>query len=465
MGLLGAATGAVLLAWLWAYVRPRPILALAFFFIFFQIVLRTISSMFLDAFGPVYAIELDYEVGGSGATVAWAATVVITVLIVSAFLSPRTISRGASIGSEGAVPGALTLGDCGFWAATILVCALYADMLSGGVIPLFEGLERWEYTEQYAGPVHRWFFEFGTLLVCMLGVLSVYPRVLGGQTDLRFVVLLGIIFVYCVLAGHRFSIFYAFGAYFLLPRAVLYMPGVPAPKFESMATLIVRRLLASSVARFLSLVSVIGLVGFALVNSLVNVRGLAPALALFSFAQRTFVQPQQMWFLTHERVLAEGQYDSADALNFIFDEAINPERNSTIQYLMVLALGERRAALIIEQGMNFAGGYPEIVFEIGGPYLGWLLVALMAVVTGALLREFLRAVYEGRLLSVFAVLYVLFAFFITYVGGMLNNLVAMTFWIKVAFMFVVLALERGSDGRPRPVLPWVLWAPRRALQS
>ncbi len=455
----------MLLAWLWRFVRTRPILAVAFFFIFFQIVLRTSASIFLDAFGPVYAVELDDEVGGTGATLGWALAVVITVLTVAAFLSPRTISRGLKPAAGPALDEAITVGDVGFWLAALLVFALYADMIAGGVIPLLEGLERWEYTEQYAGPVHRWFFEFGIIVVFVLGMLSVYPRAIGGRTDLRFVALLGVIFVYCVLAGHRFSIFYAFGAYFLLPRAVLSMPGIPASVEVSAASLWIRRVAASRLARFSGTAVAIALVAFALINSLLNVRGFAPALALFSFAQRVLVQPQQMWFVTCERVLTNGQYDPGAAFAFLFDDPIDPERNTTVQYLMALALGERRATEIIAQGMQYAGGFPEIFFELAGPYLGWLLVFLLAVFVGSLLRGLLRAIFEGRLLSAFAILYVLFAFFITYIGGMLNNLVAATFWIKVAFMFVVLALERGSDGRPQPVLPWVLWVPRRVLQS
>ena len=463
---LGVASGFLLLVWLWKYVRPRPILGLAFFFIFFQILLRTLASIFLDAFGPVYAIELDDEVGGSGATFAWAMVVVMTVLIVAAFLSPKFVAKGLApprlVPSES---GTVTVGDVGFWLSASMVAAMYIDMFSGGVIPLLEGLERWEYTENYAGALHKWFFEYGILLVCFLGVLSVYPRVRGGETDLRYVGLLGVIFVYAVLAGHRFSIFYAFGAYFLIPRAVVFMSGVRAADPSSRNSRMLRRMVTSRPARLLAVVVVLGGIGGALANSLVNVRGFAPALAAFSFAQRALVQPQQMWFLTYDRVFLKDDYDPSKAADFLFFDPLDPIKNTTAQFLMSQALGEARTMQILDAGSQYAGGFPEIFFELTGPYFGWLLVALQAVGTAVLLRELLRSVYEGRLLSAFAVLYVLFALLITYIGGMLNNYVVAMFWFKVAFMCTVLLLEKGRDGLPRPLIPWVLWRSRRASAS
>lgn len=461
---VGVVSGVLFLIWLRRYVRVRPILGLAFFFIFFQIILRTVASIFLDAFGPVYAIELFDEVGGTGATLAWVVASTITVLIVAAFLSPRSVGAGLAPAEAPPPPkGAFTLGDLGYWLTVALVVALFLDMLSTGVIPLFDGLERWEYTDDYAGPVHQWFFEFGLLYCFMLGVLSVYPRVRGGETDLRFVVLLGVIFVYCVLAGHRFSIFYALGSYFLLSRAVTHIPGVRPADPDSRGRRLMRRFMTSRFARAVAVVLVLGGIGAAIVNSLVNVRGFAPALAAFSFAQRVLVQPQQFWFVTYDRVLLNDDYEPGRAFDFVFFDAIDPERNTTVQYLMSLSLGEAQTARILDQGAQYAGGFPEIVFELTGPYVGWLLVALQAAATGLLLRELLRAIYQGRMLSVFAVIYVLYALFITYVGGMLNNYVVLTFWVKVGFMCGVLLLEKKRDGSPRPLIPWVLWRPRPSL--
>ena len=461
---LGVASGVLLLVWTWKFVRARPILGFAFFFIFFQIYLRTFASLFLDAFGPVYAIELGDDVGGTGATFGWAICCMLTTLIVAAVLSPRSVAAGLLPADDPPLRKAsFTLGDLGVWATLGLLFALFVDMLSGGVIPLFDGLERWEYTENFAGPVHRWFFEYGILYTFILGALSVYPRVRGGETDLRFVGLLGALFLYCILAGHRFSIFYALGAYFVLPRALVYFPGVKPADPYSRGRHVWRRLLTSRLARVAAALVVLAGLSGAIINSLLNVRGFAPALAALSFAQRALVQPQQFWFLTYDRVLVNNDYDTSRTFDFLFFDAIDPTRNTTVQYLMSLALGEARTQVILDQGAQYAGGFPEIAFELSGPYFGWILVVLQAVATAAMLRELLRSIYEGRFVSMFAVLYVLYALFITYIGGMLNNYVVLTFWVKVTFMFAALLLEKRRDGSPRPLIPWVLWHPRQVV--
>jgi hypothetical protein len=459
---IGVIAGFVFLAWLWRYCRARPLFACAFFFILFQFVLRAISSIFLDAFGPVFAVEVLYEVGGTGATLAWVLSAAIAVVVVGRCLDPASLGRAVRAPPEdGAIRGAFTLGDLGFWLAVAIVASMYVDMLAGGVIPLFEGLERWEYTEEYAGPVHQWFFEYGNLLSLLLGVLSVHPRTRGGDVDLRFFGVMLAILLYAFLAAHRFSAFYAFTSMFLLPFAILFVPGIrPVRSGRRLEWL--RRLLTSRSTRVLGFVLLLAIVIAALLNSLLNVRGFEPGLALFSFFQRVFVQPQQMWFLSYERVFLLGEYEPLRAFDFLFFDPIVPDRNSSVQYLMSLAIGEAYAARILAQGMQFAGGYPEVLFEMLGPWFGWIPVVVVAAITGLLLRELLKAIFEGRFVSAFGVLYVLYAFLLTYIGGMLNNLVNPVFWLKVLFMIAVLLLERRRDGSSKPLIPWVLWAPHRA---
>lgn len=452
-GCLGALAAAAFLVW---FGRRWPVVGLGCLFLLFSFVWRLVSAAFLDAFGPVYAIELFDSVGGSGAGLSFGVLLVITVLtIAAALLAP---SRRVSVRPQALPTGRIfTIGDLGLFVFGFFILALYVDMFRRGVVPLFVGMERGEYTLEYGGQLHAVLFDVGNLLVFAMGVLSVYPRMLGRHTDLRYVALLVCLFAYAVLTGHRFSAFLSFTIFFVLPRAALHLgPGVllPDPRFESGP---LRRLLRTLTFRRFAYALGLATVTGILVNSYLNVRGFEAATALISFMQRVLVQPAELWFVTYDRVIVAGDFSTARAFEFLFFDPIDPTRSTSTQYLMALALGQSTAARVIGEGVQYNGGYPEIFFEMFGPVWGVACVLAVAGLTGLLLRATLRAIREGRLASAFAAMYVLYALMLTLTSGMLNFLIAWTFWVKVGLLWAMLLLERDFGSGCVRLLPWVLW--------
>jgi hypothetical protein len=157
-----------------------------------------------------------------------------------------------------------------------------------------------------------------------------------------------------------------------------------------------------------------------------------------------------MWFMTWDRVVESHDRDPAGAFDFVFDRDNAREGNRSIQYLMSRTLPTERAAYLRSVGNQFAGGYPEILYELLGPMYAWLAIALFAAVTALLLRHWLLSALRGHFLTAFFAAYVYYAFFVMYIGGMLNFLIAPTFWAKIAFLvfFSWYELRRSNQGRP-----------------
>ncbi len=161
-----------------------------------------------------------------------------------------------------------------------------------------------------------------------------------------------------------------------------------------------------------------------------------PSSITVKLLQRVLVQPSQMWFVTWSRVVEQGDWRPDWAARFMFDIPTAFDGNKGVRYLMLREMGEHRAAELKSQGSQVAGGYPEVLFELLGPWLAWPSIALVGILTAWLLRKWLVSMIHGRLFTAFFAGYVLYAFFILYVGGMTNFLVAYTFWGKVIlFLF------------------------------
>ena len=115
-----------------------------------------------------------------------------------------------------------------------------------------------------------------------------------------------------------------------------------------------------------------------------------------------------------------------------------------MQMLMMKNLGYDRTSELLNMGQQYTGGYPEVLFELFGPWLALPAALLLNIPTAILLRICVVAVCEQRLMTAFMALYVFFGFSLLYIGGMLNFLVVWTFWAKVAILFVAYIVERRN---------------------
>jgi len=167
--------------------------------------------------------------------------------------------------------------------------------------------------------------------------------------------------------------------------------------------------------------------------------------------------------MTYERVFLQDDWNGRFAAYKLFVDPFDPSRNSTMQFLMELALPLVRAQYIIAQGSAYTGGWPEVFFELGGPVGGFVLVALSAIIFSEFMFLMTRCIVQERFATCFFLTPILFALSITIVSGMVNSFIQVTFLIKAVTALVVyvtedkwrsnLFLSRRSAGSEKVAFP------------
>lgn len=331
--------------------------------------------------------------------------------------------------------GRFSLPDLAFCAAALFVVALWAEFLARGQIPLLAGIERFDYTRLYGGFLHRRLMEWGPMLAFQLGIFFAAPLVHDKPLDWRFGALLGALILYLFLAGHRFSSFYVYASFFVMPIGAILIGRLARSSSDGNA--ISKRLLAYFAVGGVALAI---LVVTAVVYSYVVVRGEGAEL-LAKLSQRILVQQGEMWWMTYKRVFLEGNWNGSFAAYKLFVEPFDPSRNSTMQFLMESALPLIRAHRILGDGSAYSGGWPEVLFELGGPIGGFVLVALSAIVFSEFMFLMTRCIVQERYATCFFLTPLLYAVSVNLVSGMVNSFIQMTFLIKVVAALVVYLAE------------------------
>jgi hypothetical protein len=412
--------------------------ALAAFFLLFPLLTRTAALTYVDLAGPLYAIELEEEVGGGPSMPLFAAAVLAFIVPLTVMFRPSRIASLLPV-NRSVLQVPLGIIDLVLVLVSLFVVGLYADMFWRGTIPLFYGIDRLDYNREFAGPLHPYVFDFGFMLASVVGAMMVYPRLQGREFDFRFLFIYLAIIVYYALTGNRFSAFFSFSSFFIIPLAAV-------PLLSKCGQLRSPPLTRSVVARLLlartTVMVAIGLLGLLLAglltNNLTSVRGYDDPME--QFVQRTVVQPVQLWWTTW-RSLSERSIDSDLAWDAVFLDPIDPTRNTSIQALMVKNLGATRAVELLDNGQQYAGGYPEILFEMLHPAFALVVALGFGIVTAWLLRLVLISVARGHLLTAMLATYVFFGFSLLYIGGMLNFLIVWTFWVKCTLLVIVACIE------------------------
>lgn len=444
--LLTIVPAAAVLVALWWMLHRRTAATIAAAFLLFSLVTRTLSLAYVDLAGPVYADELEAMVGGGPSMPLFACSVLVVMGSVCYAFRP---SRVRQVPLPAPRPGARRQG---FGTVVLLLVvgfaiALYGDMLMRGPVPLFAGIDRIAYGQTMAGPLHPLVFEYGFLLAGLLGINFVRMRLVGGDFDFAFLWLFLCFMAYFALTGHRFSAFYSFTSFFALPVAallVLRSRGV-LPPHPRRGRLVEMALSRTGCMIMLSLLgsAMVGLV----LNSVINVREYEEPLRLIM--QRMMVQPVELWWMTWNDIGVGSHPGPAAMWNSLFVNPIDPARNTSIQALMLINIGEGRTRELLAMGNQYAGGYPEVLFELFGPYLALPVAAAFSIVTALLLRLVVTATCQGRVFTALLALYVYFGFSLLYIGGMLNFLLAWTFWLKLSALAAACAIERSHGARAR----------------
>jgi hypothetical protein len=436
----------------------RPVILIGFFFILFTLVWRTAATMFIDLAGPVLSSQTDRYVGPGMATPLHVLAYVVTLAPFFFLLRPAAVQHWLhDADRELAAPGMITLSGITVVVSLIFLGYLYFDLIRIGSIPLFARLERFVYTAQYAGAAHRWLILYGNFVTFWWGVMFAAERLRNRRIDIRYLGMLGILMAYMFLTGNRFSAFYSFCSLFVTPLAAVVAVDIrdnrSAVPFSWIGKTFRRRSLivfgASAVLAAITL-------AVGIYNNLANVRKFHGDEILSQFWERLLVQPSELGWLSYERVFNFGQWQPDRVYDFLFQAPLDASKNTTPQFLMLETIGEPRTYEHISGGSQFAGGFPEIFFELFGPIYAWPFIFGAGYIAAGLTAVIVKGVIQGRYASSFLSLYVLFGFYVMYIGGMLNFIATPVYWIKVAALAIALLLEARLARAGLPLVPWAL---------
>src|SRR4029079_6130309 len=167
------------------------------------------------------------------------------------------------------------------------------------------------------------------------------PLLHGKPLDWRIGALFATLILYLFFVGHRFSSFYAYTSFLIMPIGVVLLSNRAERAMKSIS-----RYLAIAGA-VLSL-----LIAVAITHSYVVVRG-EGAQILSKLFQRIMIQQGEMWWMTYERVFLHGDWNSGLAAYKLFVGPFDQSRNSTMQFLMELGMPVERAHFVLTQGASY----------------------------------------------------------------------------------------------------------------
>ncbi|MCK1681005.1 hypothetical protein IVA87_16690 [Bradyrhizobium sp. 147] len=456
MTLLAGVSILLFIVWL-ALFRSTIFVCVAF--LLFTFAWRTISSLYIDLSGPVFSSQLQMYIGPGVMTVFQSMAYFLTLIPFLWVFNPATLdewARSAPIPEPRASHSQLTLSDATCYASVLFLVLLFGALIQGGVIPLFAKIERWTFNEQ-ANFLHRFVIERGDMLCFWWGAMFVAEWLRRQRYDYRFLSLLAALMFYTFLAGGRFSPFYRYCAFFVIPfSAVLLVQARglgSGTLFSLMPRIADRRIVLAGAG---VIVATAAMIAFALYWNLTRVRGFEGEAARGAFVERVLVQPSEIGWASYQRVLVNGDWDARHAFDALFERPIVAGRNTTPQFLMSETIGEPRTTEHITGGFQFAGGFPEIFFELFGPYLGWIFLLGAGWLTALISAVMIRSIVAERYLTAALSFYVLYGFYVMYIGGMLNFVATPTYWVKIAALFAAIVVEERVQRFGRPILPWVL---------
>jgi hypothetical protein len=436
----------------------RPVIFVSFIFILFTLTWRMLATMYIDLEGPVYSSQLARGIGPGTVTVIHAIAYIISLMPFLYFFRQSAVERWCAEAQRSPpLPATITLSDVTFLLSVVFLSVLFSDLARRGSIPLFAHIERFVYTSQYAGTAHRWLIRYGNFVAFWWGMMFAADYIRSQRFDWRMPGLLCALAVYAFLTGNRFSAFYSETSFFITPWA-----AVVALRYRNSDRSLfswIGQSVGSRTSRFVatgSIIALIGIVFFGVYNNLANVRGFSGDEIWRQAFDRILIQPSEIGWTSFERVFESGQSQPSVAFRFLFQHPVDASRNTSIQYLMFATIGEPQTTDQISRGFQLAGGFPEIFFELFGPYFAWPFLLGAGCITAALTAYVVRATLRGDFASAFLSLYVLFGFYVMYIGGMLNFVTAGTYWIKISAFAAALWMEQRLARAGRPLVPWTL---------
>ncbi len=409
----------------------RIYLVLAIAPLLVSMVLRVQSVFYIDLFGPVYSSQL-FSILGPGIDsiyiiICYAVFLVPFLLILEFFVFryPWYLNVKAATYSSQNVENLFYL------FLFLFFTVLYAQLFMGGVIPLIDHIERFDFSDNHAGPLHDYMFKYGAIFTLVLGGQTVYSKLSTGRYDRRAFVFLCLIILYAVLTGHRFAAFNKFISFYLIPFSLIF-----AREFHLKRQGLLQHN-GKQERRAIFGIVIIGfsVALFSIVNSYSNVRTVSDETVFSRIVERLFIQQGELWVEATNRVRQSKNEKLTTAMDYLFFKPIIPGKNTSIQYLMWLSLGSE-ATRVLDIGQQYAGGFPEIFLEVFGIYLFLPVLLLFGIVMAMVTAIFLASLRKGKLLSMLMAGFIMYAAVLTVYNGMLNQYFVLTFWMKMALLLI-----------------------------
>jgi hypothetical protein len=424
--------------WLMVSSLRKPAFLFIGAFLLWQFFLKIASATYLKYFGPIYSDEVHSYVGGENSNLYFL-LFFIFICLLCIYMSVRLLySSRVRIVSELNIFKLFRFSTLLYILLYIICISLYLNLFVRGNIPLFNGLERFEFD---GGPLHSLYLEYFFMIFFSNGYILARKKIIYKDWDYNCIIIFLLLMFYFFLTGHRFSAFYVGSCFFLLPVASLFVFSYKGyklkrdiPKNNIFYKFFQSKYFLGSIF-FVLLLFVL----LAIFNNLVFVRNYGDE-AQDELLQRLLVQPIHLYFLTIERFF-DGSINGDDAIHFMFTSPIDSTRNTGIQYLMYVNLGYDEAYRIISAGSQYAGGFPEILLELGGAKIAILISIFLSIITGLLYYLCIISVCRGRFFTSILSVYVLYGFLVFYVGGMLNFLFVWTFWLKCLLLFCSISYD------------------------
>ncbi|XDZ63105.1 DUF6418 domain-containing protein [Alphaproteobacteria bacterium LSUCC0396] len=400
--------------------------------------------IYIDLNAPIFSSQLDkFLINPTGGEFFGLA--MIATLLPFFFIKPLNINCYRTVKIK------LIDKNAVFLIAIAFITALYADLVFKGVYPVFQGMERYEYRDQFAGPMTLFLFKYGQLIMALLGGCLVWPSLKGRGLDLKFIVPIILIFIYLFIISVRFSGYFSFFSFLVLPLGALLLrksrknPGVSP-------YLVPKKLIVSGIViiSILSGISIINSYTSRVTKNIAKIENVNEVIK-DRLIERFFVQQGEMWGETFNRLFLGNVDSREEALYFMFVEPGLGGGDTGIRYLMRASLGAHLEQSLYEDGVQYAGGYPESIFEMSGAILAYPIIIILNVFFALFMIFGAKNFNKGRAYTAFFSVYVYFAMSAMYTSGTFTFLVAWTFWVKVALLALCYSIESGKLRLPQGV--------------
>lgn len=332
-----------------------------------------------------------------------------------------------------------------YYLSTLLIIALFINLLLFNEIPFFNCKERFEFSSE----INNYFIRYLPLISFLIGFFSIF-KASNNKLDYKYALLICSIFLYLMLTGHRFSSYFQVISYYFIPFAA---KGYFNYDFLKKNKLFIYLVFTLIVFIFLSLF-----------NSHFNVRQnnflcnesdkniTSNERIPFSkqiqevrnesiqqVFSRIFILPTDIYFLSYNRILKQENYDFKASRDFVFSSYY--DSNTSIRLLMNNSLSKERALYLKKIGNQAGGGFPEILFELVQFKFYYPTIILISLITAFLFKFLSYMIVKQNIFSAFSIIYVLYSFIVFLTGGMIAFIINPFFWLKVCTMIIISAIE------------------------